>query len=58
MVTILPTGPLNGVTELIVGEFIQVKVLRDALPSVLETTTVPLAPAPTFAVMLFGELTV
>ena len=58
MVTTVPTGPEEGVNEVMVGEDCQIKPGNEATPPGLVTVTFPVAPVPTDATMLVDELTV
>ena len=58
MVTVVPTGPLAGLKEVITGGANHVKPGSVELPPGLVTVTPPVAPLPTMAWILVDELTV
>jgi len=58
IVIVVPSPPLVGANEVIVGGGINAKPSFDPIPPGVVTVTLPDAPGPTMAVMLVGELTV
>jgi len=58
IVIAVPSAPLDGLNEVIVGREINVKPGNVAVPPEVVTLILPVAPVPTTAVMLVAELTV
>ena len=57
IVIVAPVAPVVGVNDEIIGGGININPANDAVPAGVVTLTLPVAPAPTMAVMLVEEFT-